>query len=161
LLKQAVFLVGGLGSRLKQLTAVTPKPLIAVSGRPFLDYLIDEVARHGFTDIVLLAGYLGEQFDSHYDGRRVHGARVRVLRETEPMGTGGAVRLALPHLDDTFLLANGDSFFDINLRALPLPAAGEITMALRATAPGARYGTVSLRDERVRDFHAPAARVAM
>lgn len=157
MLKQAVFLVGGLGSRLKQLTATTPKPLITVSGRPFLDYLIDEVARHGFTDIVLLAGYLGDQFDSHYDGKLVHGARVRVLRETEPMGTGGAVRLALPHLDATFLLANGDSFFDINLRALPLPADGEITMALRATAPGARYGTVSLEGDLVREFHAPAA----
>lgn len=157
MLKQAVFLVGGLGTRLRQLTATTPKPLIAVCGRPFLDYLLDEVARHGFTDIVLLAGYLGEQFDSHYDGLRVHGARVRVLRETEPMGTGGAIRLALPQLADSFLLANGDSFFDINLRALPEPAAGEITMALRATAPGARYGTVSLQGDRVRDFHAPEA----
>jgi D-glycero-D-manno-heptose 1,7-bisphosphate phosphatase len=156
LLKQAVFLVGGLGSRLKQLTANTPKPLIPVAGRPFLDYLIDEAARHGFTDIVLLAGYLGEHFDRDYDGRLVHGARVRVLREEEPLGTGGAIRQALPHLDEFFLLANGDSFFDINLRALPIPAAGEITMALRATAPGARYGTVTLDGQRVRSFHAPA-----
>lgn len=157
MLRQAVFLVGGLGTRLKQLTATTPKPLIPVSGRPFLEYLIDEVARHGYTDIVLLAGYLGQQFDSDFEGRRVHGARVRVLRETEPMGTGGAVRLALPHLDEHFLLANGDSFFDINLRALPMPAAGEITMALRATAPGARYGTVELQGDRVREFRGPEA----
>ena len=157
MLKQAVFLVGGLGSRLKQLTANVPKPLLPVAGRPFLDYLIDEAARHGFTDIVLLAGYLGEQFDSDYDGRTVHGARVRVLREEEPMGTGGAIRLALPQLDEFFLLANGDSFFDINLRALPVPAAGGITMALRATAPGARYGTVTLENHLVRDFHAPEA----
>ena len=156
MLRQAVFLVGGLGTRLKQLTSHTPKPLITVSGRPFLDYLIDEAARHGFTDIVLLAGHLGEQFDRHYDGRRVHGAQVRVVREAEPLGTGGAVRLALPQLDEKFLLANGDSFFDINLRALPVPAAGEIVMALRSTAPGARYGTVRLEAGRVREFHSPA-----
>jgi len=157
LLKQAVFLVGGLGTRLRHLTAATPKPLIRVSGRPFLDYLIDEAARHGFTDVVLLAGHLGEQFDALYDGKRVHGARIRVLREPEPMGTGGAVRRALPELDAAFLLANGDSFFDINLRAMPVPRPGEIAMALRATAPGARYGTVSLEGDLVRDFHAPEA----
>jgi D,D-heptose 1,7-bisphosphate phosphatase len=155
LLKQAVFLVGGLGTRLKELTAHTPKPLIPVAGRPFIDYLIDEAARHGFTDIVLLAGYLGALFDAEYDGREVHGARVRVLRESEPLGTGGAIRQALPELDEFFLLANGDSFFDINLRALHLPAAGGATMALRGTAPGARYGTVSLEGDRVCGFHAP------
>lgn len=156
MLRQAVFLVGGLGTRLKQLTSHTPKPLIAVSGRPFLDYLIDEAARHGFSDIVLLAGYLGEQFDRDYDGRRVHGALVRVVREEQPLGTGGAVRGALEHLDEVFLLANGDSFFDINLRALPIPARGEIVMALRSTAPGARYGTVRIEQGRVREFHSAA-----
>jgi D,D-heptose 1,7-bisphosphate phosphatase len=65
------------------------------------------------------------------------------------------MRLALPKLAERFLLANGDSFFDINLLALPVPSAEEITMALRATAPGARYGTVTLKGDRVHDFHAP------
>jgi D,D-heptose 1,7-bisphosphate phosphatase len=57
------------------------------------------------------------------------------------------------------LLSNGDSFFDINLRALPLPSAGELTMALRTSAPGARYGTVSLEGGRVRQFHGPEAKI--
>lgn len=160
MLTQAVFLVGGLGSRLKEATKTTPKPLIVTAGRPFIDYLIDEAARHGFCEILLLAGYLGQQFESHYDGLRVHGATIRVLREDQPMGTGGAVRQVLEHLEDCFLLANGDSFFDINLRALPLPEKGGLSMALRATAPGARYGTVRLEREWVRGFHCAAEGIA-
>lgn len=158
MLRQAVFLVGGLGTRLKELTRVTPKPLIEVAGRPFIDYLIDEAARHGFSDIVLLAGYLGGQFEAHYDGLRRHGATVRVLTEPEPLGTGGALRFALPQLEPRFLLANGDSFFDFNLRALRAPPALGATMALRATAPGDRYGTVELREGRVRSFQSAGGR---
>lgn len=162
MLKQAVFLVGGLGTRLGARTQNTPKPMLKVAGRPFIDYLIDEAARHGFTDIVLLSGYLGEQVTRDYDGLQRRGARIRVLKEPERMGTGGALRFALPHLDDYFLLANGDTFFDINLRALARPdvlVCGGAVMALR-NAEGARYGRVRLADGRVTSFHRPEEGVA-
>jgi len=155
LLKQAVFLVGGLGTRLKDRTRDTPKPLLEVGGRIFLDYLLDEAARHGLTEILLLAGHLGQQVQERYDGRDWRGARIKVLCEPEPLGTGGALRFALPHLDDQFLLANGDSFFDINLRSLPLilPQNG-VAMALRDVA-GDRYGRVKFTGGQVLSFHAP------
>ncbi|MGH6827826.1 MAG: HAD-IIIA family hydrolase [Rhizomicrobium sp.] len=154
-MKQAVFLVGGFGSRLADLTRRTPKPLLDVGGRPFLEYLLDEAARHGFSDILLLAGYRGEDVLGRYHGRRWRGAQIRVLCETQPLGTGGALRFALPHLAPQFLLANGDSFFDINLLALAaaLPSEG-MAMALRAAA-GSRYGRVGLSAGRVVGFHAP------
>lgn len=155
MLRQAVFLVGGLGTRLGDLTRSTPKPLIEVGGRPFIDYLIDEAARHGFTDIVLLAGYLGEQFISRYDGLERLGARVAVVTESSPLGTGGAVRGALNRLDEQFLLANGDTFFDINLRAVTVPPRGAATMALCAGIEGSRYGRVRLEGDLVRSFSAP------
>ena len=155
MLKQAVFLAGGLGTRLKDRTRATPKPLLEVAGRPFLDTLLDEAARHGFTDILLLAGHFGEQVTARYDGRDWRGAKIRVLREPEPLGTGGALRFALPHLAEHFLLANGDSFFDINLRALAMAVPqGGATMALRNVA-GDRYGRVRLEGNRVVSFHAP------
>jgi len=155
LLNQAVFLVGGLGTRLKDRTRATPKPLLEVGGRPFLEYLLDEAARHGFSEILLLAGHFGQQFQERYHGREWRGARIKVLCEPEPLGTGGALRFALPHLADQFLFANGDSFFDINLRALPLilPRNG-LAMALRNVV-GDRYGRVKLQDGRVLSFHAP------
>jgi D-glycero-D-manno-heptose 1,7-bisphosphate phosphatase len=147
LLRQAVFLVGGLGTRLKQLTRSTPKPLIEVAGRPFLDILVEEAARQGFDDILLLGGYLGEQMLSRYDGKAVRGARVRTLIELEPQGTAGALRFAWPYLNSKFLLANGDTFFDINLRALAMntPRGGGV-MALRGGIRGGRYSRVMLND---------------
>lgn len=156
MLKQAVFLVGGLGTRLKSLTKNTPKPLIVVHHRPFIDILIEEAARQGFTDILLLSGFLGEQMTARYDGQTVRGAAVRVLVEPEPLGTGGALKFALPHLSERFLLANGDTFFDINLRALAadVPPGGGV-MALRSGVTGTRYGRVGLEGGHVLRFHAP------
>jgi D,D-heptose 1,7-bisphosphate phosphatase len=155
LLRQAVFLVGGLGTRLKARTQATPKPLLEVAGCPFLDTLLDEAARHGFTDILLLAGHFGDQVTARYDGKDWRGARIRVLGEPEPLGTGGALRFALPHLAPAFLMANGDSFFDINLRALAADVPdGGAAMALRDVT-GDRYGRVRFDCGRVLSFHAP------
>lgn len=160
MLRQAVFLVGGLGTRLKERTHATPKPLLDVAGRPFLEILLDEAARHGFTDILLLSGHFGDQVAARYDKRDWRGARIRVLREPAPLGTGGALRFALPHLAPAFLMANGDSFFDINLRALAadVPHGGAV-MALRDEA-GDRYGRVRLDRGRVLCFHAPEEGIA-
>ena len=154
MLKQAVYLVGGMGTRLEDRTRHTPKPLLDVGGRPFLDYLLDEAARHGFTDILLLAGHLGDQIEARYGMREWRGARIRVLREPEPLGTGGALRFALPELAPFFLLGNGDTFFNINLRTITVrPQKNGVVMALRADADDTRYGRVKMEGGLVRGFH--------
>ncbi|MEY9324845.1 HAD-IIIA family hydrolase [Sinorhizobium fredii] len=155
MIRQAVFLVGGKGTRLGALTAETPKPLLQL--RPnvrFLDILLENAARQGFSDIILLAGHLGEQVEALYDGRCVRGATIRVVRELEPAGTGGAL-LHISHLlDPWFILANGDSFFDINLRAFATnpPADAMVRMALRGMYEVSRYGSVTLHDGRIISF---------
>jgi len=150
MLTQAVILVGGRGTRLGQLTADTPKPLLPVGERPFLDTLIETVARHGLTRVVLLGGYLGERIVERYRSIDLAGAEVTCVVEPEPAGTGGALRHAAGLLDDTFLLCNGDSIFDINwldLLTLPVPETVVGRLALRAVAPGGRYGRVALGDD--------------
>ncbi|MFN3390114.1 MAG: sugar phosphate nucleotidyltransferase, partial [Allosphingosinicella sp.] len=82
----------GRGTRLGALTRHMPKPLLEVGGRPFLDWLIEEVARHGIPRVTLLAGFEAERF-APYHGRVLRGARVEVLTEPEPLGTAGALRL--------------------------------------------------------------------
>ncbi|MGK9339843.1 HAD-IIIA family hydrolase [Sinorhizobium meliloti] len=155
MIRQAIFLVGGKGTRLGTLTAETPKPLLQL--RPdvrFLDILLENAARQGFSDIILLAGYLGEQAEALYDGRSIRGSTIRVVRELEPAGTGGAL-LQIPHLlDPWFLLANGDSFFDINLRAFATPPPGDamVRVALRKVRDVSRYGSVTLRHGRIVSF---------
>jgi D-glycero-D-manno-heptose 1,7-bisphosphate phosphatase len=160
MLKQAVILVGGRGTRLGNLTRNTPKPLLPVGDRPFLDTLIDQAARHGLSDIVLLCGYLAEGF-ARYAGPGPHGSTVSLVVEPEAAGTGGALAYARDRLDEHFLLLNGDTCFDVNwLDLLTLGRADDIArLALRGKVPGKRFGTVALDGERIRGFHPPEAGV--
>jgi D,D-heptose 1,7-bisphosphate phosphatase len=150
--RQALFLVGGRGTRLGAIAANTPKPLLEIApGVRFLDILLQQAARHGFTNIILLAGHLGEQVEATYHGRRVHDATVTVLREEMQAGTGGALALAKDQLDPWFLMANGDTLFDINLRELAArPLEGFVgRLALREIADASRFGSVRLEDDRI------------
>ncbi len=156
---QAVILAGGLGTRLGEVTKVTPKPLVSVLDVPFLHHLIGNVVRHGFTDIVLLCGYMAEKFDVLTEPGVFGEATVRLSIEPPGLlGTGGAVRHAAPLLDERFLLMNGDTFFDINLLDLCTePDDGAwMRMALRREPAAGRYGSVALEDGRVTGFDASA-----
>jgi D-glycero-D-manno-heptose 1,7-bisphosphate phosphatase len=156
---QAVFLVGGLGSRLHDLTVAKPKPLLDVGGRPFLDYLLDEASRHGMKRALLLCGYRADDVVTAYDGRTVRGMRVEAVVESAPAGTGGALSLAADRLDEQFFLVNGDSLFDFNWLALCPPAndaawPGLVRMALAAGIAGTRYGRVGVEGRQVLSFAA-------
>lgn len=145
-IRQAVILFGGKGTRLGQITRDIPKPMLAIAGdRPFLDYLIEMIERHGYEDILLLAGHLGDKVAAAYDGKVVGGARLRVFCEPVPLGTAGALTLVRDVLDPKFVMMNGDTLFDINLRALErtAQAGGALaTLALREVPDAGRYGRV-------------------
>jgi D-glycero-D-manno-heptose 1,7-bisphosphate phosphatase len=153
--RQAVILVGGKGTRLGLLGEATPKPLLEIApGVRFLDLVIEDAARHGFNDILLLAGHRGEQVVAAYDGRSIRGARVSVVCEPEPLGTGGALRQASHRLAPWFVAANGDSLFDVNWRALaekPVSKMGA-RLALREEQEPARYGAVTLNGLQITAF---------
>ncbi|WP_161534258.1 HAD-IIIA family hydrolase [Bradyrhizobium sp. LCT2] len=159
MLRQAVILVGGLGTRLGERTKARPKPMLEIGGRPFLDTLIDELDRYQiFDEILLLAGHKAEIVETHYAGATRGRAKIVVSRETEPLGTGGALVHARELLHDRFLLLNGDSLFDFNLLDLVARAqGGRVHMALRDGVVGDRYGRVVLDGDIVRDFIAPGA----
>jgi len=153
---QVVFLVGGTGSRLGGLTAETPKPVLPVGGRPFLDYLLDEASRYGFSRCLLLCGYRADNIQQAYDGRSVRGMRVTTAIEPEPAGTGGALARAAEQLDELFFLVNGDSLFDCNWLALGAAVPEErpwtARMTLAGDIKGDRYGRVEIEGDAVRAF---------
>jgi D-glycero-alpha-D-manno-heptose 1-phosphate guanylyltransferase len=145
--RQCVILVGGLGSRLGDLTRETPKPMLPVAGRPFLDHLLAKASRHGFTRVLLLAGHGASVIEQHLARSELSGwtgLDIAVAVEPTLLGTGGALTHARSRLDDAFLLVNGDTWFDFDWRVLADWDAYPVSMALRAVAPADRYETVVL-----------------
>lgn len=156
MVEQCVILLGGLGTRLGALTADTPKPLLPVGETPFVEVLIAEARRRGFTRFLLLAGHRAEVVRDYVERTDVagrFGARIDLCVEPTPLGTGGALVNALPALDDAFLLLNGDTWFDFNW--LDLAAAtlahddADIGLSLRVVEQPDRYETLELAGPRI------------
>ena len=101
-------LAGGFGTRLGALTRDLPKPMIEIGGRPYLERVIESFAERGLRDFVLLTGYKAEVIEEHFGDGAKFGVRIAHSRETEPLGTGGALREARALLGDRFLLTFGD-----------------------------------------------------
>lgn len=118
LLKQAVILAGGKGTRLKEVTGDLPKPLAPVDGRPLLDRQLELLALNGITDVCLLCGYRADAIAEFCgDGSR-WGLNVACVVEERARGTAGAVLDALDHLQDRFFVLYGDVVVDVHLEAM-------------------------------------------
>jgi D,D-heptose 1,7-bisphosphate phosphatase len=160
-LRQAVVLVGSFGVRpdvpAGDRTPTTPKSLVNVAGRPFLDTLIDEIVRYdAFEEILLLAGHQAEHALAGYAGAVRGRAHLTVAPEREPLGTAGALAHAAGLLQERFLLLNGNSFFDFNVLDLVWRAGASLVhMALRADVVDDRSDRVVLDNDRIRAFVAP------
>jgi D-glycero-alpha-D-manno-heptose 1-phosphate guanylyltransferase len=106
----AVILCGGLGTRLSPVVADRPKAMAPVGGRPFLAWLLLDLARAGITDVVLASGHLGGMIEAEFGDGRELGVRISHSQEDRPLGTGGAVRRAMASVGTrTALVLNGDS----------------------------------------------------
>ncbi|MFJ4220151.1 sugar phosphate nucleotidyltransferase [Curtobacterium luteum] len=140
---QAVVLAGGLGTRLRgAIPDAIPKPMAEVAGRPFLSWLLDRFVGSGATDIVLLVGHRAEAITSVI-GDRWRGVPVRYSTELRPLGTGGALSAALPLLAERFIVANGDTVVDCDLRQLLRTTDRDaFAMAVAAVPDVARFGGV-------------------
>jgi len=154
-LRQCAILVGGAGTRLGDLTRDTPKPMLPVAGRPFLEHLIVKAAGHGLDRILLLAGHHAGVVEAWLVDSAIAtrlGVEIALSVEPQPLGTGGALIHARARLDDAFLLVNGDTWFDFDWRVLADLAAFPAALALREIPTADRYETVELDGDRVARF---------
>ena len=112
-------LAGGLATRMHPVTQTIPKSLIEVAGRPFIEHQLELLRAEGIQNVVLCVGYLGEMIEAHIgDGSRF-GLSVRYSFDGEKLlGTGGALRRALPLLGDDFFVLYGDSYLEIDYAAV-------------------------------------------
>lgn len=107
-------LAGGLGTRLGPLTRDTPKSMVKICGKPFLEYQLELLKKQNLKEIVLCVGHLKDKIENYFgDGSRF-GVRIEYGEEEEPLGTAGALRNAGNLLGDDFLVLNGDSYLAIN-----------------------------------------------
>jgi NDP-sugar pyrophosphorylase family protein len=144
----AMILAGGLGTRLRSVVPDRPKVLAEIAGRPYLAYLLEHLATAGLQTVVLCVGYLGEQVETLF-GSAYQGLHLKYSQESTLLGTGGALRLALPLIEsDCALVLNGDSFCTANLRefwAWHQGQLAEATLLLTEVADTTRYGRVEVQ----------------
>lgn len=112
-------LAGGMATRLRPLTNGIPKVLLDVAGKPFAVRQIELLRQHGFKEIVFCLGYLGEQVQACLGDGRHWGVKLDyVFDGAHPLGTGGALRKALPLLGEAFVVLYGDSYLEIDYEAV-------------------------------------------
>ena len=112
-------LAGGMATRLRPITETIPKAMVEVAGRPFIDHQLDLLQRNGVRRVVMCLGYRGQQLERHAGDGAARGMEIAYAYDGETlMGTGGAIRRALHLLGDTFWVMYGDSYMDIDYRAV-------------------------------------------
>ncbi|HSR38723.1 MAG TPA: sugar phosphate nucleotidyltransferase, partial [Phnomibacter sp.] len=156
----AIILAGGEGTRLRHILGDTPKSLAAVNGKPFLHYLLQHLWLQGFQHFIIATGVGSTEVNEAAQAwaRQHQPCRISISKESEPLGTGGAILQALGQVEEEHVLVvNGDTFFDCHFRnALPLhlDSNSPCTMLLLPMPQPDRYGTVALNTEgKVIAFH--------
>lgn len=141
----AAILVGGQGTRLRSVVSNQPKVMAKVKDRPFLTFLLDYLNNSGIKSAVLCTGYLGKQIQNQLGNIYGH-LQLVYSQESDPLGTAGALRLALPLLrSDPVLVMNGDSFCPANLKeffAWHRARKAEATLLLTQVSETKRFGRV-------------------
>lgn len=140
-------LAGGLGTRLRPAIGDRPKVLAGVAGHPFILYPILWCRRHGVLDIVLCVGYLGTEIEQVMGNGQTWGVRLSYSYEYEPLGTAGALRQVTENVKETFIVMNGDTYFDVDLPhfvASHYSMGGVATLALFQPRDGHLGGCVTM-----------------
>jgi len=146
--RQAVVMVGGMGTRLRPLTENKPKPMLSVADKPCIWYLLCSLARAGVEEVILACGYKPGMMESLGDGSDI-GIKIIYEYEDEPLGTAGAIKNVESKLDDVFIAANGDIFADIDVAKEVdehISSGASITIALTPVENPCEFGIARVDD---------------
>jgi D-glycero-alpha-D-manno-heptose 1-phosphate guanylyltransferase len=153
---KTILLAGGLGTRLGNITSLNPKPMLEISGRPFLEYLLDYLEYCGVKEVFISISYLKEKVILHF-GNCYKTIKINYIIEDDFLGTGGAVLNCFNQIstDEKFLVMNADCFQLINLKKFyqeSLSKNVNLSLVLRKMADTKRYGRVEFNDETITSF---------
>lgn len=141
-------LAGGLGTRLREVVSDVPKPMAPVHGRPFLAYQLEHLAQQGVNRIVLSVCYMSEKIIDYF-GNNYSGMDIVYANEDEPLGTGGAVKLAMESCtQDHVYILNGDTYFDVDIKGMEKQWKRNKTQLLvgMKTINCSRYGALEIEN---------------
>ncbi|KAA9036644.1 HAD-IIIA family hydrolase [Ginsengibacter hankyongi] len=150
MIKQAIILAGGLGTRLRSVVSELPKCMAPVAGKPFLHYVIAHLQKEGIQDFIFSVGYKSESIISFVKENLPHN-NFQFSIEDEPLGTGGALQLAIEKsTEKNILVCNGDTLFNVHVNELSNfheQHNSDCTLCLKPMSNFDRYGVVELGDD--------------
>lgn len=154
---QAILLAGGLGTRLRSVVSDRPKPMALIQERPFMEYVIRELAGQGIDEIIFAVGYRGSMVEEYFGDGSAFGIKARYAYEETLLGTAGAIRNAAQHMTgDRVFVLNADTFYRLDYSRLEkLLAEKRLDMALvlREVPDVSRYGQAVLDDGMLTGFN--------
>lgn len=155
LIKEAIVLAGGKGTRLQSVVSDIPKPMAPVAGVPFLEHLLNRLVAYGISHTVLSVGYKSHLIEDYFKSDW-KGMSITYAKEESPLGTGGGIALALKFCKtDDVLIFNGDTYFNLDLYKFSrshIETNSSFTMALKLMDHPDRYGTVEVEGKHVKQF---------
>lgn len=149
MIKEAIILAGGLGTRLRNITKYVPKPMADINGKPFLEYILNYLRFYKIQRVILAVGYKAEIIKNYF-GFKFKDISILYSEEKELLGTGGAIKqaISLTKEKDVFIL-NGDTFFDIDLERFykfHKDKKSKISLALKRMENFDRYGVIEVNN---------------
>lgn len=160
---KALFLAGGMGTRLKPLTDELPKPMVPIMNKPLLERSMANLRNCGINEIVISACYKPQYIEEYFGDGRQFGLKIEYVCEETPMGTGGAIKKTDHLYKDTFLVLNADILCNMDYRELVKfhkAKAAAVTIAVTSVSNPSDYGVIEYdgSDYAVSFTEKPAAR---
>jgi len=146
---EVLILAGGKGTRLQSVVSDLPKPMAPIAGRPFLEYQVKFLKNNGFHNFCFLTGFKAKCVEDYFEDGSKWGVEIRYSVEEEPLGTGGAIKLAMvTSTFEKFICLNGDSLFTCDLNEFLNNASSNVTsIALKQMHDFDRYGVVKTNEQ--------------
>jgi mannose-1-phosphate guanylyltransferase len=151
----AILLLGGKGTRFRPITYELPKALLPVQGKTVPEHMIELFKKYGITELVFSVGYMADKIQNYYGDGSKYGVRITYVKETEPMGSAGAIKLCKRWISGTFIVTNGDELKDIDLEEMYLSHKqnkGLVTVALTSVQDPSAYGVAKLEGSKILEF---------
>lgn len=147
---KVVILAGGLGTRLRPLTYVVPKPLLPLGDKPLLERIIADLRDQGFRDIVISCSYLAKVIETYFGDGSWLGVKISYVKSDRPLGTAGQLKPVKRHVNGTFIVVYGDVYAKIDYRDLlsyHKRTSAIATMVLRRMKQTIRFGVIDIDDQ--------------